>query len=667
MKVVLTFFALVLFISGKSRESNNYFAAMSFVKKEAILLRWAPVNYSLFERGLREGYSIVRINLLNERVPAEHDFSSEKAMHFNIKSPLGVADSLEKTGMEKRYSIMIRNFCNSKDPREKEYLYALMLLEAGVNREAAKSVGLFLEDSVMSSNITYAYRISFAGNPEYSIIFSVDPKLNDANPALANLAGKESGNSVFLQWSIPDLSSGYSGYWIEKSEDGKKFYNVNKHPYIFFKSQFEPGKTQADFGDTSVTEGMTYYYRIRGINHFGECGETSNIVCVYIRRKFQGTLQIDTIEIKEGKRIIKGICGNESDGSLIKSIDLYYSDSVNGNFSLAAQSLQTEKDFSMEDTIVRNRVYYTVRIITKDNDTITSHPYYFFYYDSIPPHAPANTFGVVLEDGMVKITWDRNREKDLRGYRVFRANSMSEEFTEVTKSFLKDPMYTEHLSLNTLERNIFYYVVSVDENYNNSFPSKIIRLQRPDTIPPVAAIITEIQQDTSGISLKWVNSPSVDVKESYLVRSGNESDTIVLRWKPSEKTMFKDSSIAPGSEFKYKIITRDSSENRSVSQVHSQFFETGTRKSVDRVTAIVNRESQSITLNWQTDKEEVWCIHIYRAKNDGNYKLIKTLRANPDEFTDNDLYINNCYNYRIQVVYRNGIRSEMSEEVVVEY
>ena len=65
--------------------------------------------------------------------------------------------------------------------------------------------------------------------------------------------------------------------------------------------------------------------------------------------------------------------------------------------------------------------------------------------------------------------------------------------------------------------------------------------------------------------------------------------------------------------------------------------------------------------------EPIYSIQIYRAKNDGNYRLYKTLRENVSEFEDKGLTINNTYRYKIKVMYEAGISSKMSKEIEVIY
>ena len=72
-------------------------------------------------------------------------------------------------------------------------------------------------------------------------------------------------------------------------------------------------------------------------------------------------------------------------------------------------------------------------------------------------------------------------------------------------------------------------------------------------------------------------------------------------------------------------------------------------------------------MTWKLPKAEIYSIQIYRAKNEGQYRLLKTLRYNEIEYIDKDLNINNIYRYKIKLVYKTGHQSKLSREVIVNY
>ena len=351
------------------------------------MLRWSPVNTELFSAGLKKGYIIERITVNTEDVITSLSFNTAAKEKFSIPAPDMVPS--ERNNIRPYHSEMIRKYTRLSNSKEKEYMFALMLLEAGVNKQAAIVFGLYFEDTVMHHSSHYCYRISIADDPSKSILITIDAAKNDIHQPMSILTGDVRNSSVQLKWNAEILNT-YSGYWIERSTDSLTFQRINPYPFIFFRSQYEINKSLASFGDTSVKEGLTYYYRIAGINHFGEEGEKSNVIPVYIPHRYNGFPVIDTVLYRSKKILVHGrvTAGNKSE--IIKEVQLLGCDSIDGKYSLINSGSLSDLKFSLEDTIFSNQAFYVVRIITTESDTISSYPYYSFFNDTVPPVRPEN-------------------------------------------------------------------------------------------------------------------------------------------------------------------------------------------------------------------------------------------------------------------------------------
>jgi hypothetical protein len=60
--------------------------------------------------------------------------------------------------------------------------------------------------------------------------------------------------------------------------------------------------------------------------------------------------------------------------------------------------------------------------------------------------------------GRVVLHGEPNTEKDLYGYRVYRANFLSEEFSQVTVGPVPDTVFTDTINVRTLTRSVYYKV-----------------------------------------------------------------------------------------------------------------------------------------------------------------------------------------------------------------
>lgn len=314
-----------------------------------------------------------------------------------------------------------------------------------------------------------------------------------------------------------------------------------------------------------------------------------------------------------------------------------------------------------------DRYYYKVEAISPDNDTVSSFPYYFFTLDQIPPSVPEGLDGFINDSGVVFLHWKPNPEKDIQGYRVYRSNSLKEEFVEVTKFFCTDSLFNDTLRLDNLTSTVFYKVAAVDDNFNNSKISAPVALIKPDTIAPVSALFKDYLITAAGVQLSWINSTSDDLSRNQLIRVGEARTDTILNWKDTS-AVFIDSTCALGKTYEYFIVSFDKANNFNLSPFLRVNYETGIRPSVSNIDANVDRQSKTIKITWDLPQEEIYSIQIYRAKSDEEMRLIKTIRDKECiEFVDKDLYINNSYSYKIKIVYKTGINSILSEEVIVVY
>jgi fibronectin type 3 domain-containing protein len=391
---------------------------------------------------------------------------------------------------------------------------------------------------------------------------------------------------------------------------------------------------------------------------------------VYIPKSIYGEVHIDSVSASGFERKIKGEFVDYRPKNEITKFVLMRSDSIAFGYQFLAEQTYSTNQFNFTATVPissGDRYYYKVAAVSPDNDTVYSFPYYFFTLDQIPPSIPIGLHGVVNDSGVVRLAWKLNPENDIRGYRVFWANSLKEEFVEATKVFCTDSVFYDTLSLNNLTSEIYYRIVAVDLNYNNSKNCDPVKLLKPDTIAPVPAVFTDYLSDKKGVYLSWNNSSSKDVVGSMLLRKKENKIDTLIHWSDTT-SQYLDSTGISGEKYAYFILTADNSQNKSISSELNVNYETGTRTGVTDISFKVNRELKQIELFWKLPQQEIYSIQIYRAKNEGGFILYKTLRdPKAVSFIDKDLAMNNTYRYKIKVVYKSGVSSVLSEEITATY
>lgn len=663
---ILTFLA----ISSLSRSQNNTLILTSYAHENSIYLRWAPNNIQLFELALQNGYTLEKINLNDNSTLTVSQFETLPKQTIIFKPVKSKLDSLKKTKspLLKDY-LLVEPFVSPKaDVKAKKMAFAYCLINAGYNKTLAENLTLIYRETVKAK---IAYRISITGTPNKSDVIIADANQNSRNKSISLEPGIAYKRSAMLTWEAETLETDFSAYYLERSDDAINFKKITALPIVFLSSQYEKNKTHCTYVDTTVEHGKRYHYRIKGVNHFALETSLSNIQEVYIKNKFTPFVEIDTVKCVGVKKLIypKLVFANETEKKCCASLILMISKSPVKNFNRVLESkLFGFNGFSFNDSLARNYVHYKIGAISIDNDTVFSLPYYFFFNDSIPPVIPSEIAGAIDKNGIVSIQWKKNKETDLKGYKLFYANNLNEEFVEKTKDFCKPNAFTDTISLNNLDSVIYYKIVAVDSNFNHSKPSTPLRLVKPDKIAPVPPVFILVNSTQKGLFIKWNNSTSTDLKSTSLLRIENTKETLIKEFKKIDTTSFYyDSLVKPQINYQYKLIATDKSGNIAFSKSNYQIFEPGYRNAVANFTATPNIEKKLIALSWAAPNDPVFSYRIYRSKNNEPPILLKTLKSEMVFYNDKDLNQNNIYSYTLEAIFMSGVHSKMSLAVKVNY
>ncbi|MFT5821449.1 MAG: fibronectin type 3 domain-containing protein [Crocinitomix sp.] len=663
MKKQLILFVLCFCVSFSFSQDREIYL-QSFVKSDTIQLRWAASSPDLFIRGLNEGYSISRTN-----TATDEKFEFEILPFSDRKKTLLTSTDTITAFTASFIEEYISHSAVNED--QKQAPYFMLNLSASTNRAIANVLGVYWEDLNAGKN-TFTYTIQFAGSADIADKVEVNTKQKSKNEACSKLIGTSRIDlkEVYLIWEAKTLNKAYGGYWLLKSEDGKNFKRLNSTPLYYLTSQYEPNKTIIDFIDTAVTEGETYYYKVTPINHFAELGEDSNIAEVFIQRRLNGICNIDTVRSTKRTRIIVGKYRTDIPEDKISAYVLLRGDNIDSPFKVIAKIKSNANNFEFTyqaNLLSGDRHYFKVAAISADGDTALSFPYYHFSLDQEPPEKPTAFKGEINENGIANLSWSAPADNDIQGYRIFRANSLKEEFIEVTKRLSPELSYQDTLRLDNLTSEVYYKIRTVDLNFNNSKSTTPILVMKPDTIAPVPCVIKKYKVEPKGIYLEWVNSQSTDLAGQYLVRKGVSKVDTLLNFQ-TEFEQILDTTCQIGGKYEYQILTVDRSNNKSFSAPLSVTYETGYRAAPINFSGVVNREGKVITLAWGLNSvEPIYSIQIYRAKNEGKFKLHYTIREDVTTYEDLKLSPNNVYHYKVKVVYQSGKSSKMSGAVEIVY
>ena len=663
---------------------KNQLAMKACVKKDRVLLRWATADKNLWELGIKYGYKLERLTL--KQISDSGNFQSANLLTSVPVKPRTKQDSIYWIQLLKRnnkaalvYQSLYPKSFSTPPTAEKikasQMFYGLMLLACDQHAELAGAAGLSFIDSTISKNCIYAYRISLFDPPTNRIYkpvtIIVDARNSTAIQKVDSLTGSFSQKKVILRWNFLSLEQDYCGYFVERSADGLNYEQLNSVPYLIATTNQGMARKLADYTDTVPQLNQTYYYRICGLTHFGEKGPPGNTIAIRAKVELESFPVIDSAGIKNGRQsVIHWRMQSPFDFKLLQGYAIYRASKADGPFALINSTLLESSSSQFIDEHPKTINYYKVCAISTGQDSVYSFAAMVQLEDIDPPAVPKGLSGIVSKSGVVQLNWHPNNEIDLKGYRVFRCNSLNEEFVEVSKKIITDTTFRDSININTLCKNIYYSVLALDYVYNTSRKSPPLLLKRPDKYAPVPALFNQTYFSATGVHLHWVRSSSDDVSNYTLNRkSANEaSSTGIKEWAAADTvSSFTDTTVIAEQDYTYFLATLDSSGNRAVSENYSLHFEPGVRKKIIQFGGICSRDKRQIELKWEYRNPSVKNFILYRNKKNEAPRIYKTLAGTATNFTDKQLNINNIYFYYLRAVLANGVETFLSEPVEINY
>lgn len=678
-----------LLAQKKSASQPGQIAVMARASQDSIMLRWAPVNYQLWKHANQYGYIITRYTVMRDNhllpVQTAQVMTPQPIRPLPLPAWEAVAQKSEKWGSIAAQALYGEKFevtaggGNSKgdvmamynQSQEQESRYGFALFSADQSYDVAKAAGLGWVDHTTKANEKYLYRIYMAVIPvgikaDTGFIYTGAADAQ-ALPAPRELKVESLETGAMISWNKKIFDHIYNAWLLERSSDnGKTFTSVSKEPLINTQEGLTD-KTNSFYRlDTGLIPEKTYIYRVKGLTAFGETGPASDTIMVTLYHRLEVNPVILETEMRNGQVYIRWRMPLNK--AKIVRYDMERSMSPNKKYTVLNKSPLQEKDSIFVDPSPLNSNYYRVKATTKDGQVMHSFPHFVQQEDSIPPVAPVGAKGMIDKKGVVYLSWDENKEPDLFGYRVFRANSPKEEFVQVTRKATETNSFIDTITLKTLTKNVYYRIVALDKHYNPSEYSEILVLKRPDIIPPVSPFFTNVNASTEGVSLEWTPSGSEDVECHELMRT-KDSVWETVRYIPITDSThnYVDSTAIPGMKYMYQIIATDDSGLQGISKtVSAGRIDMGRLDVSKSLKVVIDRDAKQVKLSWQ-HKPGVDRIWMYRAVGDAPYKLYQTFTGAESSFADSGLLINTIYRYKLKMINTGNGKNGFTEEVIVNY
>jgi len=312
--------------------------------------------------------------------------------------------------------------------------HSFAIFSADIDSRVATASGLRYVDRTYKKKTGYLYKVYFASNNseffcdtayQYIRTDEIESIPITPSPMIINGDGE-------IKLEYQTHLHQFSGYYIERADANSESYKrLNDTPLVDLK-------TDSNFyGKAYFTDKIDNYkkvkYRMIGITAFGElavpCAPTEGMA----KDLTPPSTAFITSTEDNGKRqlTVKWHIPIISDD--LKNVQVAKCATIDGTYDIISENL-TSIDTAYTDltTYQYNSNFY--KIITTDTagNYSLSLPFHGFVTDSFPPDVPVGLAGYADTNALVHLKWNLGKEFDLKGYRVYYANSPYDEFTNVT-------------------------------------------------------------------------------------------------------------------------------------------------------------------------------------------------------------------------------------------
>lgn len=669
---IILFLFISFHLTGQTSEklfSNDSINVIGNATENTIQLRWAPSHHISWKRLNDYGYTIERVTIMREGqlVPEPQVL----VLNSSPIKPLSLAE-WEKMVEENDWAAIAaqalygENFELTADApndimsfvsvaKEQEQRFSFALFAADQSFEVAKMAGLGFVDKTAKEGEKYVYRIVSNVPKEIDSIKrgNIYIGLEDYTelPIPYDLNAEFSDKAVTLSWEQENFYGIFNSYIVEKSSDGGSTYqSITKKPII---NTYNDQKKQSRLAyklDTLERNDKVYYYRVRGINSFGQISNPSDSVFGRGKSPLSIPPAITSWNAIEDKVQIDWTYPRENN-DIIDGFKIEKSATANGPFSIVTSVSNTTRSFLDNSPALTN--YYRLTAFA-GNTQKSSFPVLVQLEDSIPPVAPSQLGYVISSEGEVYLSWNANKEKDLLGYRIYRSNFQNSEFSEITSEPILTNSFNDAISIKNLTKSIYYQVRAVDLRYNPSEPSETLLVKKPDLVPPVQPIISEIKSDKKGIHLNFIPSSSEDVTKHQIFRKKDTDEewALIGELNTSENSEFLDTDLIPNQLYYYKIIALDNGglASEPSNLLSSTYINTINEIVPDNLKASVDPSGNFVKISWENNSN-VKHVKIYRAREGETLNLYKNIDGQLSQFRDDNIVLNSLYSYGVQFLF----------------
>lgn len=700
--IIFTTAALLFSFICAAQESNKQqVAVLGRSYGDHIELRYFPTTPSLFTKANRLGYVIEKAIKDENKPVAQLNFQALKGSPFkrwsneqwevalnNLDasdttqlSLAGFAMGLTSPGSTQPQTNIMENDLQSlkqhRDNADNNFSY--VIIATCRSKLAAEGTGLRISDTDVTKGSIYVYRIRINEPSETNWAYLEIQCKDFKNTYLRNdksVILNEDDKMISL--SFPESEEYFAYNMYRSDDDGITYKLITDAPSIKLKPEGFEDSTNYGFIDSGLVNYKKYHYRLMVITPFADEMILSEFVAVSKDKTPPPAPFLKYAEHTKPREVkLTWVMTSPETGDM-KGFNISRSNDEKEGYKLITKEIlpATDTTFIDDSFTADGSNFYIVEAIDTAGNISRSFPAYVTLIDSTPPTSPVVSSAIIDSIGKVTIKVKPNTERDFMGYQLFKANAADHEFSVVEETY-KDSLGAttfvlyDSTTLQTLTPKIYYKLVAFDTHFNQSEPSNIIELKRPDTIPPVSPLIIDFTIDDSTVHINFANSTSEDVVNNIMLRRsvGQEKFDSIFTNSDSSVTIFTDRTIIPGKQYEYAMIAKDEGNlvSRMSNTILLKTFE-NKRIAPPVITGSYNKEKQVVLLQFTTEaslRNKKLHAEIYqRTDQNPNWLLRHTIEPGKELlFTDEQVKGKKTVRYIVRLIDSEGKTSNFSNEI----
>ena len=683
--LIIGIFINISFANAQEKPTSQIKVAARYTP-QGVELRFFPDRKKMLDVGLQSGFILERaegnsrkyIEITRTKPFSEEEWAitiqraktEEEKIQLEMSQDFYIS-SREKSGGNLDFTKGIANLKQQK--ADEDFQFMVSILTAIKNANAAKGLGLSYIDTTIQPGKKYTYRVKLVGNSPVYKIESIPVTIQTTKDEYTYK------NKVYIKTGDTQLgfvwedSPYLSGVDIERKINGV-YKKLNDAPIYTVRGKNYKGVKRNGFSEDSLVNYQKYTYRFYAQTIFGERVKFAEVTGMprdltppqkpFLKQPKHAKPNEVHIEWEMKAPIAKDF----------KGFKIARSEKSSGNFTVLNGKLlpSTARKFIDTSFIKGKDNYYLIQALDTANNVSSSFPISVTLIDSIPPVKPIFIDGKIDSTGVVTVNIQKNKEPDLMGYRLYRSNSPEHEFSVIKEGFLSldslknevQTVFLDTVTLKSLTPYIYYRTEALDFNHNTSEFSDILKVKRPDVIPPTTPVFKKVKVGEDFVELGFSLSKSRDVKQQLLFRKLNLKDKweLLTTLKNNQKT-YIDKNVEKGIKYYYTLQAIDDSDNKSefAILVMGKPYDTGVRPPVEDLRIQQNKNDIIITWKYQFKNKQTLFL-IYKQNKNGDLVQYK----NTNELFFKEKSANKPAVYAVKVITKDGGKSKISKLISIQ-